>query len=273
MMTTPTSRLLFVISLWLSLACPMDGATVLPFEAERALLPITVRDAAGAYGTRWTTELWSRSEDGPAGFYPFLAPSFCDPPCPEPAVFPDDSSYQLDFFRTHPGESDGMLLYINKNRLLSTHISLQLNETSGRYKFTPLQLPVVRERDFTTRTVHIPGVPAGNGSRVTLRVYGIDPALPGEVRIRMFSEDPPLPQMIVLDRVISLSAVPLVYQFDVYSFDLRPPVAVLDLTPLIPGGLGRVRMELTPATPKLAIWGFVSLTDNATQAITLRTPD
>ena len=75
-------------------------------------------------------------------------------------------------------------------------------------------------------------------------------------------------QELLAERMVGLSSVP-----KTYTFDLRPPVAGLDLAPLIRPAIGAVRLEITPTTPGLAIWGFVSLTDNLTQAISLRIPN
>jgi hypothetical protein len=267
MRLAPTFALLLLLG-----TLSASAQSTLPFEAERVLLPITVTDAPGAYGTRWSSELWFRTETQGA-VYPVIGMSACDPPCPDGTVIPENSSHQSDFFRTHAGETSGMLLYVDKARSSGVHISLRLNETSGLYRVLPLQLPVVREREFTTGTVHILGIPVTADNRPRLRVYGIDPALAGNVRVRIFAEDPELPQQLLGDRVIALTAVPKTYGFANYTFDLRPPVAELDLAALLPGHVGMVRLEITPVTPGLSIWGFVSLTDNLTQAITLRTPN
>ena len=48
---------------------------------------------------------------------------------------------------------------VNGTESSKVHISLRLCETSGFYRFLPLQLPVVREREFPTGTVHVPGTP------------------------------------------------------------------------------------------------------------------
>ena len=80
-------------------------------------------------------------------------------------------------------------------------------------------------------------------------------------------------QELLAERMVGLSSVPKTYSFSTYTFDLRPPVAGLDLAPLIRPAIGAVRLEITPTTPGLAIWGFVSLTDNLTQAISLRIPN
>jgi hypothetical protein len=265
-------KLLSAAFLLLIVSLPARGQSTLPFDAKRVLLPITVTDAPGAYGTRWSSELWLRTEVAGA-VYPVLGPSACDPPCRDPTVIPKDSSYRSDFYRTHAGETSGMLLYVDKAHSSEVHISLRLYETSGFYRFLPLQLPTVREREFTTGTVHVPGIPVTADNRSRLRIYGIDPSLPGTARLRIFSEEPNRPQELLAERTLVLNAVPKTYSFSTYTFDLRPSVAELELTPLIPGGIDAVRLEITPTTPGLAIWGFVSLTDDVTQAISLRTPN
>ncbi|MDB4982496.1 MAG: hypothetical protein JWM82_3248 [Myxococcales bacterium] len=244
-----------------------------PEAMDRALLPITVRDLPGAFGTRWTTDLWFKI-DGNAriAYVPSLPISFCDPPCPDLFVYDPDTSFVRDFYRTHATEPPGMLIYIDRATAATQHFSLRLQETTGAIRMEALQLPVVPESDFRGDGIQILGIPAKSSTRAMLRVYGIDPDLLGDVRVRAFRETESVPQALVFDRTVSLRVMQVVHLVGEQPFKLRPPAAELNLADLVPAGMDGVRLELTPLTAGLRIWGFVSLTDNVTQQVALRTP-
>lgn len=238
---------------------------------ERVLLPITVRSLPGAYGTSWTTDLWVRvaTDDQPV----FIAPLFryvpgCESPCTVgpngPTLAP--YAYPIDFYPTRPGETSGSLMYLQSALSDDVHLSLRLTNGTGS---GPTELPVVRERFFTNKTVHILGVPLGTSSRATLRVYGVDPDRLGSVRVQVFSEDPQ--NTLLLDTVLSLSATQVFSTNAEWNLPLRPPEGEMSLTGISQTTRG-ARIEISAIDPGLRIWGFVSITDNATQTVSLRTP-
>jgi len=253
------------------IAAPMAllGQTSLPPGSyERFLLPITAIRAPGAFGTSWTTEVWLPPG---ANVFPSFAPSACDPPCPDGGGPPTGASYQIGFFRTHGNETPGSLLYVLQQNAEHVDVSLRLTETSGASHLLPLQLPVVRERQFTNDTVHVVGIPLGARTRATARIYGIDPDQLGNVEVRACREDTP-GQSLILDETVPLAVAQLTYVAGPYRAEMRPPVTQISLDGLRATGATLVRLEITPLIPALRIWAFVSITDNDTQAITLRTP-
>jgi hypothetical protein len=244
-----------------------------PESMERMLLPITVRDLPGAFGTLWTVDLWLKIDgDHLPQYVPAMGLSACDPPCPDPSVITPDTSFPVDFYRTHAEESPGQLLYVDPAATSVQHFSLRLRERSGALRMQPLQLPIVPAREFRTDAIQILGVSTNPDTRVMLRVYGIDPERTGSVRVRAYREDGPLPQSLIFERTVNLTVKQVIHFVGDQPFAVRPPAAELNLTGLEPPGTEQYRLELTPQTDGLQIWGFVSLTDNATQTITLRTP-
>lgn len=240
-------------------------------ELERLLLPITVQDVPGAFGTHWSSELWLKRSNFAGGF---VGP-ICDHICSDPFVILVDPyhSFPNGFFRTEPGDSGGSFLYIEKQYLNTVSVSLRLSETSGRLRTIPLQLPVVKASDFSADAVHILGVPKDSTTRLMLRVYGSDPDAVGNVRVRIYAEDGGSTQPLVRDLFVPLAVVQRTRVFAGVPLKLRPPMAQVDLGSLIPAATHLVRLEITSVTPDLAIWAFVSITDNETQAVALRTPN
>jgi hypothetical protein len=243
---------------------------------ERILLPITVRNAPGAYGSTWNTSLWIRIDTQAS--YVFIHPLSPavdrDPPYGDifgPVLAP--FSYPISFYRTQPGETAGSLMYVGREQSDDVHLSLRLS--NGTVASNPVELPVVRERSFTTSTLHILGIPLGSSGRAMLRVYGIDPHKLGSVHVRAFLEDrADYPNTLLLDSVVPLTVTQKFSPTSVFDqLPVRPPVAEVSLSALIPDSFKQLRLEISPVDPTLRLWGFVSITDNVRQDVVLRTPN
>ena len=252
------------------------AANILPFE--RALLPITVKNRPGAFGSSWTTGLWYvlRAPLSPfSSVEPFALSSSCDPPCgvTELISFAPNYPFPAAFWQTHSGEPPGQLIYVrNDVRSEPAKISLRLSQTGK--PGTEIQLPVVREREFTSATVDILGVPVDANYRSTLRIYGIDPNLFGDVRVRAYT-DKDSDVSLLDDTVYSLIAIPVVVpqrEGGTGTLSIRPPSVEINFATDRYEGNPKIRYEITPITPGLKIWAFVSVTDKTSQAIVLRTP-
>lgn len=263
-----TATVFFLVALWLGPSV-LQGQTALPpGDYERLLLPITVINAPGAFGTLWTTDVWVPPDQS---VFPSFGPSACDPPCPDAGGPPGGASYQLGFFRTHPNETSGSLLYALRRGSAPSRVSLRLRDASGLTHWPPVQLPVVHEGEFTNGPTHVLGIPLSADTRATARIYGIDPEQLGNVEIRVFREDTPA-QTLLLDEIIPLTVTQQTYAAGPYHAEIRPPYAQLPLDSLRSTGATLVRLEVVPLTPLLRIWAFVSITDNVTQQVALRTP-
>ena len=234
-------------------------------ELERVLLPITVIGVPGAFGSVWTSQgSVFRDIDRSVLILPG-----CEQPCDNPVGPSARHTLALDFLRTRAGETSGSIMYVERVFSESVSVSLRLLETSTAQS---IQLPVVRERSFFTRRFQILDVPnPGGGTRITLRVYGIDPSVLGRVEVRIFAQGT---EQLARDDVYGLTVVQRFYSTAAYTVPVRPPVAEVSYyAPLASTPADLLRFEIEPLTPNMPVWGFVSVTENTTQHVTLRTPE
>ncbi|MGZ5494745.1 MAG: hypothetical protein ACXWHG_14165, partial [Thermoanaerobaculia bacterium] len=102
-------------------------------------------------------------------------------------------------------------------------------------------------------------VPTDSRYRVALRLYRIDDRSTLRIRIRqMFSKDSPL-----VDDDIALS--PVGTHRVAYIGDLIAAYPQL-------GGKGALRIDVDTSVPSRSSWGFVSVTNNQTQHVTVISP-
>jgi hypothetical protein len=138
-------------------------------------------------------------------------------------------------------------------------------------------LPVVRERDFRTSTITLLGVPLRDvfgdvPIRTRLRIYGPDGGDSSQVRVSL--RNPVAPQGQPIEpRIVTLSIPPI------ETVGPPPPplpaFAELDLATTFPIALQfgpSYNVDIEPVTPNLRFWAFVTVTDNATNEVTVITP-
>jgi hypothetical protein len=255
------------------------GQQAPPAGLEKILVPITAKAVPGAYGTLWSSELWLTI--GPARLPGFIAPFFggCEPPCPDAGGGPSPGTFQIGFLHTPAGDPPGELLYVQRDVADQFHFTSMLREgTFEANGDSGLQIPVVRERDFVSGTIHITNIPIATSGRAKLRVYSIDPELGGAVRVRFFYASPDDTLYSDQTRTLVVHQQHYTYHAETGDFDfpVRPAVVEMPVpAPPAPGiagyGSSGIRVEITPLTPGLRLWVFVSGVDNATQRVTLRT--
>ena len=254
------------IRLFLLLFLPLSvhAQFVMP-ETERVLLPITVQDAGGAFGTRWSTDATIFMD---AAAPPLVFPlAGCSSPCDNPFGPTSRHMFRFGFFATGAGDTTGSLLYVERRGADVVSLALTLRNTADD---SGVSLPVVREREFFTERFQLLDVPnPGPSRRIALRIYAIDPSLLGAVRVRIFR---PGTEEMISDRTYELSVVQRYYSTASFSVPIRPPVAEVHYWETLTSPGERLRFEVEPLTPGLRIWAFISITDNTTQRVSLRVP-
>lgn len=248
---------------------------------EKVLLPVDpFVTVLGASGTEFSTvlDVW-----GPAPFRYYFggdAIHTYDPtnPAPEPLRA-----------LSGPTNDIGRLLYIEKNAIPDLSLHLQLTaQPAGAADYLGRidSVPVVRERDFRTGAIVFPRIPFPyvylnddivrepvDLLRHLLRIYDVDARGDGAVRIKVYAL--PTGGTLVRDVVVPIRG----RDGNDPSF---PSYAVVDLDALFPHCIPfsqhtpclgtNVRIALSPETPGLRYWAFLSITNNFTQEVTLYTP-
>ncbi|MGH9418860.1 MAG: hypothetical protein ACRD3J_02710, partial [Thermoanaerobaculia bacterium] len=190
---------------FVSLLASAIGAQQLPLpDMERVLLPITVIDAPGAFGSSWSSE-GSQFRDVPPEHSPFILPG-CESPCDDSGGPTSQHTFGIAFLKTRLGETSGSIMYIERTFSADVSLALHLREASTG---ETVELPVVRERDFFSHRFQILDIPnPTSGKRAMLRVYGIDPAVLGQVEVRVFVEGA---EQLVSDNIYDLRVVQRIY--------------------------------------------------------------
>ena len=141
---------------------------------------------------------------------------------------------------------------------------LRVQDVSRQSETWGTEIPVVRESDALTGATDLMDIPLGPEFRSLLRIYDFAPGVHA-VRMRMFR----LP-----DEMEPADADPLIAEWELtlgHGGDPRfPGYAQLMLPTTVVGE--RVRAEIAPLAEGMRFWAFVSVTNNATQHITVITP-
>ena len=232
-----------------------------------ALIPVVVRSGevvGGAYGSQWATEIWIHNEsevtltalqrgllECPGGFACL------------PVYARGETSRALPVV-SHEADRGVVLGGFLTGIAEKVTLSARLLELSRRAQPNGIEIPIVWENEYLIRPVTLPAIPNDDQTRVALRVY--DPRwLPGSsVRIELLTLSGQLIGSTTLrpgDNIVSRAHPG--YQ------------GINDLAALFPELHEHQRFDIrvTPLTPGMEYWTFVSVTDRATQHVLLITPD
>jgi hypothetical protein len=216
---------------------------------QRVLVPISVGKVPGAYGSVWSTELWSRNNSTrPVAIFP-LAVSDWVPVIGRTEFLPIGNM---------PASAPGQILYMSRDGGDEVQFDLRLFNRAAPEASWGTKLPVVREGEFAG-VVSLINVPAGAQFRSALRIYGLpDESLTGEtVLVQIYSYD---------ERLLASTEM---------AFEGTPRYAViLSLAEAFPEirQVDRLRIHIESRSGRSKVWAFVSVTSNATQEIALVTP-
>jgi hypothetical protein len=240
-------------------------------DVERVLVPVLTTELAGASGARWQTELWvfqtTEAFLGPIGIRE-CPPSRCGPP---PPPSPLNDAFRPTTFRTLPGELPGVLLYVRKSQAEAVTFGLRASDVSRRELSDGVSIPVIRERDLISgRTAQLLNVPASATSRIRLRIY--DPYLTTAAVVRVRVYDAAGSDVLLSEQRVALT-VPAQNDEFRWPYPLRPASAELDIAPPPNRGDAVLRIEIEPESAGLRFWAFATITNNATNDVTVVVPD
>ncbi len=214
-----------------------------PAFFETIYFPVII-NGPGAFGSEWSTDATLRNETD----YPLTTATYdlfavpCSPPCdPRPPAHSTRFGKGLDF-------ADGYRMSVPRQAAEHLSFGLIVRDLSRQAETAGTEIPVVREKDLFDGSFTLLNVPSDPRYRVALRAFRNDSVIsPVGFRIRpMQSEDQPL-------------------------VDLRfegGEVHIGDLLTRFPQlqGKGPLRIDVNGS------WGFVSVTNNETQHVTIISP-
>src|SRR5581483_6266138 len=228
------------------------------------------RSTPGAFGSTWLTELWvDNASDSPlnlVGCPPvIIGGQACDGiPFHTPGVTEKAFSYELfDSAATESPSSAGPLVFSVAIDQADIVLRSRLYELSKHAQPAGVEIPVVREDQFFSRTSRFIAVPNSAAARSALRVY--DPfRVGGAVRVEILNEQGTL----IASKILN----PIPQTIDATSAGYT---ALLDLASAFPPLLGvdRFNVRVVPLTPGMLYWAFVSVTDQESQTVLLVTGD
>ncbi len=247
-----------------------------PAGFEKVLFPIVIPIAApqpGALGSRWITDLavLNRGDvEVP------MAGSFACFLCRQPHGLLPGVTYEI--VPIPPGSYlGGSFLFIDSRYIDRVSFGLRVRDISRQADGFGSEIPVVHEREFRTDGVSILSVPNLPNARVTLRVYGFNPAIPGTVVVRVYEQRLSLVVNLYpntpADSLISERTYPVTY----IAGNNDPPESgnfprYAQISDLLLPATSLARIDVVPITPGFRIWAFVTVTNNDTQQVTVISP-
>jgi hypothetical protein len=219
-----------------------------PAFFEPVLFP-TMVTGSGAFGSLWSTEAALRNDN--------------EYPLPLTRTIFGTVDAHATALIAHADEPSGYLFMIARDAAPRMTFGILAKDLSRHAEGLGTQLPVVREHQFFDRPFSILNVPSDTRYRVTLRLYAIDGAtrsLP--IRILPLNTN----EVLVDDTLL-------------FGYAESSPATLLssvtgDLLTKYPqlAGKGPLRIEINGVSNRPVTWGFVSVTNNQTQNITVLTP-
>jgi hypothetical protein len=240
------------------------GKTITPDDVERLLVPICPPNAQeGRFGALWGCDMWVRnSADAPVVF------SRGNPQI----SLPGGGLAQLDPHATqhYSGAARGAIYNVEKAYADQVHLSLRIADQNRRPVNQGTEIPIVRERDWLSKSADLLDIPTDPAVRQTLRVY--DPEATGQTSVRVsvypfyYADVEPLATAELELRGGEIQSGQW-HRFPDYA-------EIPDLVAAFPqiATEERLRVTVEPLTPGMRFWAFITITDNATQQVTVVSP-
>lgn len=242
---------------------------VSPTEYDTFLLPsFTARVIPGAFGSEWIVDhgIYNGNEVDLQPNVDFVhvflsCPILCIgvPAVPAKQVTPIPTSEPYT-------QSANWMIHVRRPGSEAVRFSMRVRDRSRQEQTWGTELPIVRERDFATR-VQLFDVPLQPRFRQVLRVYALPEgrAAGNDVVVRFFDAQT---GALLLTRTVALRAPD--DRFGAPELPVQPETVEIDFLGIAEvAGHERLRVELESTR---RIWGYVSVTNNETQHVTVVSP-
>jgi len=234
------------------------AVSALAQDVTAVLLPVTANTPIpGANGSLWSTEIVARNNgSGTVDFLsPCASPSFCLPPYRQITAH---TTVRLD-----NDSPRGSIILMRSNEAAGMVFNIRVRDLSRQSETWGTEIPAITDAAAFTATLHLVNIPTTGGFRSFLRIYDFVESL--ETVTRQFNV-----------KIFSLTGDTLLKEMNVATATVPgQAVGEVDVSDLSPSSAGEpVRLEITPfpVDPPRKFWAFVSITNNATQHVTLITP-
>jgi hypothetical protein len=232
-------------------------------ELERILLPVAA-SGPGPNAARFETEvsITNASEETVPVTGAAVPQGLLISPLPIPALPPHTTGRFTDQLFNLPGHA-GAFLYVPARLARDVITKVRVHDTSRDASTYGVEIPAVSDLDFAA-AVRLTGIPTDARFRSTLRVYAYDASNFGPVTLRVRDD---ADGTLLATVPVSLNAVPS-------QEEIIPSSAQVSLDSIIAPlrSHPRLRIDIADSDAIRPIWGFVSITNNQTQEITLVTP-
>lgn len=247
----------------------------LPIRAnyEVVLVPIAVQSQPvdGAFGSRWTSELWvyNRSSsyaelfNGLPGCIKANPLGCLNDPFPG---MPPNTMFSLTTLSFPPRQA--FLYYLQRGRDRDVTFSLRVRDLSRSPDNAGTEIPLGRESAFSSDRVELINVPIEDTSRTSLRIYNIGGGFSQTAEVRLLAMG--AGGTPVAEKSVTVTRVP---EFgDNHGFDISAGVAfIADLrSELGNPSAGKYRIEVVPNG--FNAWALATVTNNNTQLVTAIAP-
>jgi len=232
-------------------------------ELERILVPVAA-SGPGPSSARFETEILitNASDESVPVMGADVLQNLGISPIPIPTLPPHTTGTFTDMLFNMPGHA-GAFIYVPARLARDVITKVRVHDTSRDDAAFGVEIPAVSDLDYAA-TVRLAGIPTDPRFRTTLRVYAYDERNFGPVTLRVRDA---ADGTLLATVPVALSAVRL-------EEDILPASAQLSLDAIIEPlrSHARLRIDIADSDALRPIWGFVSITNNQTQEITLVTP-
>jgi hypothetical protein len=165
----------------------------------------------------------------------------------------------------------GAFLFIDTDQAENVRFALNVRDVSRQEDNVGVQIPVVRENEFRER-IELLRIPRDSRYRYHLRLYALQD---GEVTIRAYEEQSAIPNgEAALPDDVEIGATTTTLRNTARQFVTSYPAFAQVTT--VPGLSGDsdvpVRLDIT-AAPGMRVWAFLTITNNASQDVTVVSPN
>jgi hypothetical protein len=273
-------RLLGILGI-LFVSVTYTSAQQLPVDQEQILVPITPTPHTGipgAFGSSWETDLAITNGSGaPVTLFGLTLP-ICPVQCMVTPPPPVPARATIFAFSERCSAAAGRILIADRSTADELFFTLRSHDTSRDDRAWGSIVPVARSRDRFSRSFSIVDVPISTRFRPLLRLYSMNGAAPGSVQVRFFREDPnAFLGGAVSDTLLSevtpafaTGTAPFCPGYAEIALSQEPSLDPSSST-LLDGN--RIRIEIIPADSSQQYWGFVSVTNNDTQEVSIIAPN